>query len=106
MIAYMDAVTIRADRRVRDRLARLAARHGHSLGQELAELVEAAEEDAWWREAEAAWDRPRAEPAAWADYLAEAEELAGDPSALEDDPGLAEFPEYAPAARQHRERRQ
>lgn len=102
----MDAVTIRADRRVRDRLARLAARHGHSLGQELAELVEAAEEDAWWREAEAAWDRLRAEPGAWTDYLAEAEELAGEPSALEDDPGLAEYPEYAPAARRYRERRQ
>ena len=102
----MDPVTIRADRRVRDRLARLAAAHNHSLGQELAELVDAAEEDTWWREAEAAWDRLRAEPGAWAGYLAEAEELAGAPSDGAHDPGIAEYPEYAPAARRYGEFRQ
>lgn len=99
----MTVTTIKLESDLRDRLARLAARHQHTLGQELAELVRRAEEDAWWDEVDAGWGRLAAEPGGLADYRAETEELAGPSSTVDDDPGVAEYPEYADDARRYRE---
>jgi predicted DNA-binding protein len=80
---------------VRDRLARLARDHRRPLGAELAALVSAAEEREWWRIAEEAVGRLRADGDQWADYLADAaawDAVTGD--------GLAdaadEWPEFNP----------
>lgn len=85
--------TIKVTTEVRDRIAVLASRHGRPLGAELAALVSAAEEREWWRASEAAAARLAADPQAWSDYVAEAEEwdaAAGD--ALTDAAG--EWPEF------------
>lgn len=101
----MTVTTIKVENDLRDRLARLAARHRHTLGQELAELIRRAEEDAWWDEVDAGWARLAGEPAALGDYHAETEELTGPASTADGDPGVAEYPEYADDARRYREER-
>lgn len=78
---------------VRNRLARLASRHGRPLGAELAALVAAAEEREWWQAAEEAAARLESDPEQLADYLAETEAwdtVAGDalPNAAREWPEL------------------
>jgi predicted transcriptional regulator len=99
----MTVTTIKLESDLRDRLARLAARHRNTLGQELAELVRQAEEAEWWDEVDAGWERLAAEPGGLADYRAETAELVGPASIVDGDPGVAEYPEYAEDARRYRE---
>lgn len=90
----MAVTTIRVDAAVRDRLAQRARAHGRTPAAELAALLDTAEESAWWADAKASARRLHADPAAWADYLAEAEELNG--GIADDGPSRVaeDWPEY------------
>jgi antitoxin MazE7 len=81
--------TIKVDTAVRDRLAALAKESGRTLGQEVAVLVERAEQGSFWDDIAHDYERLQADTQEWARYLMEtqfgdsgrsATEPAGDPA--------------------------
>lgn len=70
-----DTTTIRVSHRTRERLNALAMQRGEPAGDVVAKLVDAADEEALLAEAEAAFGRLAANPAALAAYRSEAREL-------------------------------
>jgi hypothetical protein len=89
----MSRTTITVDSTVRDRLADLARAHHRALGDELASLLDDAEERLFWERVSAGYARPWDEPATTDDAAAEFPEFAGveprgplpTPAALADD---------------------
>jgi predicted DNA-binding protein len=76
-MAATDTTTIRVSTRTRDRLKALATRRGEPAGDVIAELVDAADEEALLAEVEASFERLAADPDALAAYRAEARGLEG-----------------------------
>jgi predicted DNA-binding protein len=76
-MAATDTTTIRVSTRTRDRLKALATRRGEPAGDVIAELVDAADEEALLAEVEGFFERLAADPDALAAYRAEARELEG-----------------------------
>lgn len=74
-MATADTTTIRVATQTRDRLKVLAARRGEPVGDVVAKLVSAADEEALLDEIEAGFERLAADPAALAAYRAEGGEL-------------------------------
>ena len=82
----------RVSAQTHEQLRRLAAARKEPIGKVVAAAVERQDEEQFWAEVHAAYDRLRAEPAAWEEYQSESREwdvalLDG----LEDEP-----PYYAP----------
>jgi hypothetical protein len=71
-----ETTTIRIRTHTRDRLRALAARRGEPAGDVVADLVEAADEEAMLAEVEASFGRISEDPAALAAYQAEGAEIA------------------------------
>lgn len=86
------SVMIRVPPQTHETLRRLASARDEPIGQVVAAAVERLDEDQFWAEVHAAYERLRADPKEWKGYLVEAREwdvtlLDG----LEDEP-----PYYAP----------
>lgn len=80
----MATTTIRVDRAVRDRLARVAHARGMTMAALVAQLAERLEDEQRWREIEAAYERLRRDdPAGWAEYLDELAEWEGGPAGVD-----------------------
>jgi hypothetical protein len=75
--------TIKVDTAVRDRLAALAKASGRTLGQEVAALVERAEQGSFWDDIAHDYDRLQADTKEWARYLMETQ--FGDATGHDDD---------------------
>lgn len=67
----MSVTTIKVDTAVRDRLSDVAGKRGITMGALLEELSRKAEDEQFWAEVYASYERLQADPEAWADYLAE-----------------------------------
>jgi predicted DNA-binding protein len=74
-MAAADTTTIRVPTRTRDRLKVLAARRGESASDLVAELVNAADEEAMLAEIAAGFEKIAADPKALAAYRAESREV-------------------------------
>lgn len=74
-MAAIDTTTIRVSTRTRDRLKALAARRGEPASEVVAQLVDAADEEAMLAEVEASFERLAKDPEALAAYRAESSEL-------------------------------
>ena len=82
----MATVTVKLPSGAHAELAKIATADKRSMGEVLAELIER-ERRRLFDEADAAYARLRADPAAWADYQAELRSLDGSlMDGLEDDP--------------------
>jgi hypothetical protein len=68
------SVTIRVPRETHAQLRRLAASRKQPIGEVVAAAVQQLEEEEFWREMETSFEQLRADPEAWADYLAEQRE--------------------------------
>jgi hypothetical protein len=94
----MSQTTIKVDTAVRDRLSALARKREVTLGELVNELVERAEHEQYWAEIYAGYERLRANPEEWADYMAELHSWtdARDPDSIWSDNQAAreEWPEY------------
>jgi len=80
-LSMADMTTITVSARTRERLKRLADDDRLSLDAELARILDQAERARFWAGARADYERLRADPREWADYLGELagwEQLAGD----------------------------
>ena len=81
------ATTVKLSREAHATLATLAQERGLAMSALLAELIEQARRQRFFDEADAAYERLQADPAAWADYQAEIRSLEGTlMDGLEDDP--------------------
>ena len=76
-MATTDTTTIRVSTRTRDRLRDLAKRRGEAAGDVIAELVEAADEEAQLAEMEESFERLAGDARTLAAYRAESGELEG-----------------------------
>ena len=68
------SVMIRVPPHTHEKLRRLAAARDEPIGQVVAAAVERLDEDQFWAEVHAAYDRLRTDPAEWDTYLSEARE--------------------------------
>jgi hypothetical protein len=82
-------VMIRVPLQTHEQLRRLAAARNEPIGKVVAAAVERLDEEHFWAEVHAAYDRLRAEPAAWEQYQAEIREW--DVAMLD---GLEDEPSY------------
>lgn len=65
------SVTIRVPQETHEQLRRLAASRKQPIGEVVAAAVERLEEDQFWDQMEAEFERLRDDPAAWEEYMAE-----------------------------------
>jgi hypothetical protein len=85
--AASGATTVKLSREAHATLAALAQERGLAMSALLAELIEQARRQRFFDEADAAYERLQADPAAWADYQAEMRSLEGTLlDGLKDDP--------------------
>ena len=85
----MASVTVKIPSAAHAKLAALATAQERSMGEVLADLIEQEERRRLFDEADAAYARLQADPAAWADYQAEIRSMEGTlMEGLEDDPWI------------------
>jgi predicted transcriptional regulator len=65
------SITIRVPQATHEQLRRLAASRKQPIGEVVAAAVERLEEEEFWNEMETAFEQFRADPEAWAEYMAE-----------------------------------
>jgi hypothetical protein len=67
----MSSTVVRVDNAVHAKLRRWSESQDKSIGEVVADLVEHQEQEQFWAEMRAGYERLRADPAAWQDYLDE-----------------------------------
>ena len=67
-------VMIRVPPETHEQLRRLAAARNESIGKVVAAAVDRLDEEQFWAEVHAAYDRLRTDPEAWASYVSEIQE--------------------------------
>ena len=83
----MASTTVRLSTEAHGKLAALAEARERPMGELLAELIERETREQFFDDAEAAYARLQADPAAWADYRAEIRSMDGTlMDGLKDDP--------------------